>query len=74
LEKQFHVTEYWINNLQDKQNTNGQCLQFALEWMVEVVSNGVDIQCDEHGNIKSIAGFHRLGKFEKKDKKVNIGK
>jgi hypothetical protein len=38
--------------------------------MLDVVSNGVDIQRDEHGNIKSITGFCTLWKL-KKDKKVD---
>jgi hypothetical protein len=71
LENEFHITEYWINNPRGKRNTDGECLRFALEWMVEVVSNGLDIQRDKHGAIKSITGFRKLEKLEKKDKKVD---
>ncbi|KAJ7049098.1 hypothetical protein C8F01DRAFT_1379052 [Mycena amicta] len=54
------VGQLWVNNERPKRNNSGICLQLAMEWMVELVAGGLQIDRDRSGNIVAIGGFRSV--------------
>ncbi|KAJ7065839.1 hypothetical protein C8F01DRAFT_1126750 [Mycena amicta] len=50
----------WVNNKRGARNNDGTCLRLTLEWMVEVVKQGLVVRRAENGDTQSIKGFRRV--------------
>ncbi|KAJ7048958.1 hypothetical protein C8F01DRAFT_1187266 [Mycena amicta] len=50
----------WVNDKRRARNNNGTCLRLTLEWMVEVVKQGLVVRRAENGDTQSIKGFRRV--------------
>ncbi|KAJ7032688.1 hypothetical protein C8F04DRAFT_1184880 [Mycena alexandri] len=56
-------TNRWINNVRSERNSDGICLTLCLEWMMEIVTAGVDgleIEKDAAGLVTGVKGFRLL--------------
>jgi hypothetical protein len=72
LSRELRTSTFFINETRPERNKDGECLRLVLEWMVEVVMNGIAITRNADGEITDIKGFRKVMKLEKKDKKKVI--
>jgi hypothetical protein len=49
LSKLLWTTTFFINETRPTRNKDSDWLQVVLDWMVEVVMNGIDITRDQNG-------------------------
>ncbi|KAJ7067459.1 hypothetical protein C8F01DRAFT_1365532 [Mycena amicta] len=50
----------WVNNKRRTRNNEGICLPLVLEWMIEVVTQGLVMQRAANGDVESIRGFRQV--------------
>lgn len=66
---------HFVNMRRSEANHGGHCLTLALEWMVEMVVNGFDVERDEQDVVTFVANYRPLRGLEdpsKKRKKTSV--
>ncbi|KAJ7263338.1 hypothetical protein C8J57DRAFT_1231212 [Mycena rebaudengoi] len=65
------VQRIFVNKSRAERNTGGHCFALALEWMVEMVVMGLQIEWDEAGAVKAVEGFREINTVDVKVKKID---
>jgi hypothetical protein len=65
------VQRVFVNKSRAERNTRGHCFALALEWMVEMVVMGLQIEWDEAGAVKAVEGFRKINTVDVKVKKID---
>ncbi|KAJ6537088.1 hypothetical protein B0H19DRAFT_1240815 [Mycena capillaripes] len=63
---------YWINRPRGQRNKDGICLALALEWMVEIVVDGLAFTRDSAGEVMRIEGFRGLGALQSSERMTEL--